>query len=150
MKIEEEIKQKSFSSEYLKAHINLLYTANWANLHIAQVLRPFDITPQQFNILRILRGRAGKPASIKELTERMLDKSSNASRLVDKLLLKDLVKKETCDDDNRRTNVIITDRGLQVVKEASEAVENVINVMFSPLSPEDASLLNRLLDAIRN
>lgn len=150
MKIEDEIKQKSFSSEYLKANINLIYTANWANLKITHVLKPFGITPQQFNILRILKGRACQPASIKELTERMLDKSSNASRLVDKLLIKGLVKKETCGDDNRRTDVILTEEGLEVVNNASVAVENEISIMFASLTMEEAVLLNQLLDKTRD
>lgn len=150
MKIEDEIKQKSFSSEYLKVNINLIYTANWASLKITHVLKPFGITPQQFNILRILKGRACQPASIKELTERMLDKSSNASRLVDKLLIKGLVKKETCDDDNRRTDVILTEEGLRVVNEASIAVENEISIMFASLTPEEAVQLNHLLDKTRD
>ncbi len=150
MKIEEAIKQKTFASEYLKAHINLIYTAAWANLRIAHTLRPFDITLQQFNILRILRGRSPEPASIKELMERMLDKSSNASRLVDKLLLKELVIKKVAEEDSRRMEVGITQKGLQLINQASVEVEKEIATIFSSLSTEDAAALNSLLDKIRN
>ena len=129
---------------------NLLYTSAWAGLRISQVLKPFHITLQQFNILRILKGRGAEPASIKELTERMLDKSSNASRLVDKLLSKGLVRKETCDDDNRKTHVVLTSEGLELVRQASIAVENKIDVMFSTLTEAEAIVLNQLLDKFRS
>ena len=85
MKIEQEIQQTVFESEYQKANINLLFTASWLNQKSAKALKPFNISWQQFNILRILRGMGDKPATIKILTERMIDKMSNASRLVEKL-----------------------------------------------------------------
>jgi len=149
MKIEEEIKQERFSNELHKAHVNLLYTAAWSGLRVAQVLKPFKISLQQFNILRILRGCQQEPASIKELTERMLDKSSNASRLVDKLILKKLVRKSSCGSDHRRVEVIITTEGLDLVNRASQMVEQEIQTMLSSLSDDEAILLNELLDKSR-
>ncbi|MFQ5447919.1 MAG: hypothetical protein ACE5FF_13405 [Saprospiraceae bacterium] len=94
MRIEDEIKQSHFPNEFVKAHINVLYTAVWAGLAVSQSLKSFNISHQQFNVLRILRGRYPEPASIRDLTERMIDKSSNASRLVDKLVAKGLAVKK--------------------------------------------------------
>ena len=149
MKIEKEIKQERFPSDHLRVHVNLLYTAAWAGLRISQILKPFKISLQQFNILRILRGRQQEPHSIKELTERMLDKSSNASRLVDKLIIKNLVSKTPCDADSRRVEIIITPSGLDLINRASKAVEKEIQTMLSSLSVNEASLLNELLDKAR-
>jgi DNA-binding MarR family transcriptional regulator len=89
MKIEKAINQKAFKNPHQKAHINVLYTASWLSQQNAKVLKPFQISWQQFNILRILRGMAPQPATVKLLTERMIDKTSNASRLVEKLKRKD-------------------------------------------------------------
>ena len=149
MKIEDEIKQKTFLNEYQKASINLFYTQAWIQLKIIQALKPFNISPQQFNILRILRGRHPKPASIRELTDRMLDKSSNASRLVDKLLIKDLVEKSTCKNDNRKMEVSITKQGLDLLKKASTQVESCTDEVFGVLTVEEANFFNEMLDKIR-
>lgn len=149
MKIEDEIKQKTFLNEYHKANINLFFTQAWMQLKILQALKPFNISPQQFNILRILRGSHPKPASIRELTDRMLDKSSNASRLVDKLLAKGLVEKSTCKNDNRKMQVNITVEGLTLLGKASSEVEQCISEVFGVLSVEEASVLNTTLDKIR-
>ncbi len=149
MRIEDEIQQQTFLSEYHKANINLFYTQAWMQLKIIQALKPFNISPQQFNILRILRGRHPKPASIRELTDRMLDKSSNASRLVDKLLAKGFVEKSTSKKDNRKMEVNITEQGLQMLKQASAEVEHCISEVFGVLSEEEATSLNNVLDKIR-
>ncbi len=149
MKIEDEIKQKTFLNEYHKANVNMFYTQAWMQLKILQELKPFNISPQQFNILRILRGRHPKPASIRELTDRMLDKSSNASRLVDKLLAKNFVVKCVSKTDNRRMEVVITQEGLDMLAKASEKVETCINKVFSTLSVEEAIRFNDMLDRIR-
>ena len=95
MKIEEAIQQKSFSNEYQKVHINVLYTAAYLSQIASSALKPYKISWQQFNILRILRGLQPEPATVKLLTERMIDKMSNASRLVEKLKQKGYVEKET-------------------------------------------------------
>ena len=149
MTIEEAIQQKTFISEFHKAHINLFYTQAWMELQMIQVLKPFNISPQQFNILRILRGHYPKPASIRELTDRMIDKASNASRLVDKLLAKGFVIKTACINDNRRMEVIITKKGLDHLTNASATVEQSIHQSFGDLSQEETQLLNSFLDRIR-
>ncbi|MEZ4984869.1 MAG: MarR family transcriptional regulator [Saprospiraceae bacterium] len=149
MKIEEALQQKKFSSEYQKAHLNILYTAAWLNQVTASVLKPYGLSSQQFNILRILRGRHPAPASVKLLTERMIDKMSNASRLVDKLLEKGYVERIPCDSDRRRVDVSITDAGLKTLAAASTKMDDTLAQLKGTLALEEAELLNSLLDKMR-
>jgi len=149
MKIEEAIQQKQFLNAYQKAHVNILYTAAALSQQTALAIKPFHLTVQQFNILRILRGRHPEPMTIKDLTSRMLDKMSNASRLVDKLIEKGLVVRDTCSEDRRRVDVVISATGLQVVARASEAVEQMHHFDSQVLTEEEALLLSDLLDKIR-
>ena len=127
MKIEEEIKQKKFKDVYHKAHINVLFTASWLSKHSTDLLKPYHISIQQFNILRILRGLYPEPATVKLLTERMIDKMSNASRLVEKLKQKGLVERRVCPSDRRRVDVRITEDGLQLLGEVSSVLEDGLN-----------------------
>ena len=150
MKIEQEIQQKKFSSEYQKAHINVLFTAAWLNQMASQVLKPHNISWQQFNILRILRGMGEEPATIKVLTERMIDKMSNASRLVEKLKQKGLVDRKSCPSDRRRVDIVITKEGLELLEKASKAMEDSFHLRMGNLSEEEAVVLNELLDKIRD
>lgn len=149
MTIEEAIQQKQFKSEYHKAHINVLFTAAFYSQQTAKILKPFNISRQQFNILRILRGLHPQPASIKLLSERMIDKMSNASRLVDKLIEKGLVQRENCENDRRRVDVLITDQGLELLALASDKIEAQIEKQMSHLTPDEAAQLNSLLDITR-
>ena len=148
MKLEEEIKQSSFKSEYHKVAINIFYTNNWLFAINEAIFKRFDITVQQFNILRILRGQHPKPASIKLLKERMLDKMSDASRLVEKLRKKDLVERKICKDDRRSVDVVISDKGLALLKELDHLDEDFTK-HFRGLSESEAKLLNELLDKMR-
>lgn len=150
MKIEQEIQQTVFESEYQKANINLLFTASWLNQKSAKVLKPFNISWQQFNILRILRGMGDKPATIKTLTERMIDKMSNASRLVEKLKQKGLVERMSCPSDRRQVDILITKEGLSILDEASKAMENALSDISDNFSEEEAKTLNELLDRMRS
>lgn len=149
MKIEEEIKQERFISEYQKATLNVMFTSAWINQRSTTILKPFGLTWQQFNILRILRGRYPEPATVKLLMERMIDKMSNASRLVDKLLAKGLVARVTSSTDRRRVDVSITESGLALLKEASNEMEEGLGFNTNPLNPVEAEELNRLLDKMR-
>lgn len=148
MGIEQDISQAKFRNEYQKATINLIYTFNWMNERIKTMLDQYDITPQQFNILRILRG-AGKPLSTLQIRQRMLDKMSDTSRIVDRLLKKDLVKKVTCEGDRRLVDVTISDQGLQLL-ERIDSHQDEMDGVFKNLDEEQAALLNNLLDKIRN
>lgn len=148
MGIEQDINQTSFRNEYQKAAINLIYTFNWMNEKMKAMFDKEDITAQQFNILRILRG-AGKPISTLQIRQRMLDKMSDTSRIVDRLLTKGLVKKNTCPNDKRLVDVSITDKGKKLL-ERMDLLAPEMDAIFKNLSDADAKSLNKLLDKIRS
>lgn len=148
MKIDDAIKG-TFSNEYHKAHINVLYTASWMNQNSTQLLKSYKISWQQFNILRILRGMNPKPATVKLLTQRMIDKMSNASRLVDKLVKKKYAERQECIEDRRRTNIVITPLGLEVLAKASEEMEAQMEEYMTVITEKEAQELNRILDKLR-
>lgn len=149
MRIEEEIKQtKPFANPQTKAVVNLNFTASWLSGVQAEMLKPYGISIQQYNILRILRVMHPKPATVKTLIDRMIDKNSNASRLVDKLLKKGLLERNTCPRDRRRVDVMITEAGLDMVCEVSKALKK--NKEFMNLTDEDALVLSDLLDKLRS
>jgi DNA-binding MarR family transcriptional regulator len=148
MKLEEEIKQKRFNSEYEKLIINVLFTGNWMSLISGKKMKPFRLTLPQYNLLRILRGQHPNPATVNTLIERMLDKSSNASRIVDKLLLKGLVTRRICKKDRRSVDVVITEKGLSLL-ENIDGYRAEWNKKFNTLTKEEAKKLNYLLDKLR-
>lgn len=148
MKIEEEIKQtKPFANPQTKALVNLSFTASWIEGEQAKFLKPFGISIQQYNILRILKGMRPKPATVKILIERMIDKNSNASRLVDKLLKKGLVERNACLQDRRRVDVVITEEGLKMINAVANAMTN--SPLLRHLDEDEASQLSDLLDKMR-
>ena len=148
MKLEEEIKQKRFKNEYEKLTVNLLFTGNWMNLTSMKHLKPFGLTVPQYNILRILRGQYPNPATINLLIERMLDKSSNASRIVDKLLAKGFVTRRICKKDRRSVDVAITEKGLKLLGLINGYQPEWDNDLKT-LTDEEAKKLNNLLDKLR-
>ncbi|GAB3511542.1 MarR family winged helix-turn-helix transcriptional regulator [Emticicia fontis] len=149
MSIEKDIKQqKPFKSPYQKLVVNILFTNNWMNSDHMNILKPFDLTAQQYNVLRILRGQYPNPITVNGIIERMLDKMSNASRLVDKLLAKELASRCDNKDDRRACDVRITQKGQDVLKEIDVLQENW-ETSFSNLTPEEAEALSGLLDKLR-
>jgi DNA-binding MarR family transcriptional regulator len=149
MKLEQEIGQKEFKNEYQKMIINIMYTSHWLQNIIAENLKDFDITPQQFNILRILRGQHPNPARMHLLAERMLDKMSNASRLVERLRKKGLVVRKICRNDRRAVDVKITEQGLALLSQL-DLKENEWHARFNRLKKDDINTLNLILDNLRN
>lgn len=149
MKIDTAIKQKKFRSEFEKMVVNILYTASWIELNNTKFFKQFGITHQQYNILRILRGQYPNPATVNLLINRMLDKMSNASRLVDKLILKGMVQRTTCENDRRKVDVLITQQGLDVLKKIEEIPEYK-KLFSSTLSSSEAKIINELLDKLRS
>ena len=121
MGIENDIKQNKFKSEYQKAGINLMFTVRGMEHKHFQLLKKFGITPPQFNILRILRGQYPKATTVNDLIDRMIDKASNASRIVEKLRAKGMVERNTSESDRRAVDVAITAKGLDLLKQ----VDNV-------------------------
>ncbi len=148
MSLEKDINQKTFRNEYQKGVINLIYTYNWLNERMKSFFEKEDITSQQFNILRILRG-AGIPISTLQIRERMLDKMSDTSRIVDRLVLKGLAKKNICKNDKRLVDVSISTKG-QKLLEKIDAYESRMDAVFGNLTQAEAKILNNLLDKIRN
>jgi DNA-binding MarR family transcriptional regulator len=148
MRIEEEIKQPVFRDEYQKGLINLIYTAGWLQQQQTAAFRDFDITLPQFNILRILRGQHPKPATVNLLIERMLDKTSNASRIVDKLEAKGLVTRTVCPSNRRAVDIRITDAGLELLQRMDANVN--LHHGLKTLTLEETQQLNTLLDKIRD
>lgn len=149
MKLEDEIVQKKFKSEQEKAIINIFYTNNWLQNKYLCLFKTHDITHQQYNILRILRGQFPNSASIKLLKERMLDKMSDASRLVDKLVKKNFVKRHENKADRRSVDVIISEKGLKLLDQF-DFLEDEAKKIMKPLSSDELKELNRLLDKIRD
>ncbi len=147
MSIEKDIKQESFKNEHQKAIINLIFTYNWTTEKIKNVLEESSLTLQQFNILRILRG-SPKPLSTLQIRERMLDKMSDTSRIVDRLIIKDLVKKITCKKDKRLVDITITDKGIEILEDL-DTQEDKMEAIIKALTKTEAETLNTLLDKIR-
>jgi len=147
MKLEEEIQQTTFKSEHQKLLINIIYTGNWINQKSVRLLKKHNLTPQQFNILRILRGQRPKTSTIMLLQARMLDRMSNASRLVDKLLGKGFVDRQMNDVDRRRVDVTITDKGLALLKVLDGLVE--LDDLLTTLTVKESQVVNEMLDKMR-
>ena len=148
MEIEKEIVQAKFKSPLQKGIVNIIFTSNWIHSRQAKVLKPFGLTIQQYNILRILRGQLPNPASITLLTERMLDKMSNASRLVEKLLAKGYVERTVCPSDRRQVNVLITEAGIALLAQMEQALDRLENAPHN-LSDSELEMLSNLLDRLR-
>jgi DNA-binding MarR family transcriptional regulator len=148
MSLEEDIKQEKFENEFQKVAVNLLFTSSWLYNINADRLKAHDITPEQFNVLRILRGSHPKALMLAEVTCRMIDKSSNATRLVEKLRLKGLVKREICEGNRRQVDIFITDKGLAILKKIDAEESNWIS-MLKNISKAEAQELNRVLDKLR-
>ena len=149
MKIEEAINQKKFKTEFQKATVNLIYTHNWLNNKFKKFLKTYKITQQQFNVLRILRGQFPEPISTSTIRNRMLDKMSDASRIVDRLCKKGLVERRVCSTDKRLVDEIINEEGLKLLSEI-DLHQDTIDIAKNGLTVEEASQLSDLLDKMRN
>ena len=147
MTIEQDINQPVFRNEYQKAMINLLFTHGWVTDKTKLIFEKEDITPQQFNILRILRG-ANAPLTTLQIRERMLDKMSDTSRIVDRLIIKEFAKKVTSTTDKRLVDISITEKGKRLLKKLDK-FEDEFDAVMGKLTLTDAKLLNSLLDKIR-
>jgi DNA-binding MarR family transcriptional regulator len=147
MGLENDIHQAKFTNEYQKASINIIYTNNWVMERMKKIFETEDLTSQQFNILRILRG-AREALSICTIRERMLDRMSDASRIVDRLIKKGFVKKTVNKFDKRLVSVTISAKGLALLRKMDER-ETEMNNITAKISPAEAKTLNKLLDKLR-
>ena len=150
MTLEDFIKPNSPITISKKTVLNILYTQNTIADKFNELLKPFDISTEQFNVLRILRGQKGKPANMCVIQERMLAKTSNTTRLVDKLLLKELVTRTVCQENRRKIEVLITAKGLSILTELDPKVIDFEKNMVQKLSNSELEQLNFLLEKIRN
>ncbi len=150
MKLEDEIKQtKPFKSEVQKMLLNIAFTSSWLNGLIAEKLKPFGISPAQFNVLRILKGKYPECYCNQDITHRMVDKSSNATRIVDKLVEKLLASRTEDKTDRRLVNITITQNGIDLLEQI-DAVLDASGNPFNNFNPEKAKLINEWLDELRS
>ena len=146
--LEKELKSR-FDSEQHKALLNVMFTANWMRTRLAEVYRPFGVSTQQYNILRILRG-AKQRMKMHSVKERMIDRAPNATRLTDKLIAKGLVQRERCEEDRRVVYVSISDKGMELLAQVDISSKALHHELASGLSEADALHLNSTLDAWRS
>lgn len=148
MKIEDEIQTKKFRNERHKATINIVFTSNWITHILEKRANTQQITLQQFNVLRILRGQYPNPATNNMLKDRMLDKMPDVSRIIDRLVTKELVSRGKCHTDRRAVDVKITQKGLDILAELEESML-MLDILEKNISEEDCQVLNNLLDRLR-
>lgn len=150
MKLEEELKQTRFKDEYQKAMLNIIFTGNWLEVGASQVLKQYDLSGQQFNVLRILRGSSPRPLNLLDIQERMMDKMSNATRLVEKLRQKGLLTREQCDSNRRKVEIEITEKGKALLLELDPVMEKSQQEIMKKLTKAEAATLSTLLDKLRD
>lgn len=148
MGIEKDIQQYQFRNDFQRAEVNIIFTCNWLNERIKQILDEADITQQQYNILRILRG-SKQPLSTLQIRDRMLDKMSDTSRIVDRLIKKGLVEKTICATDKRLVDISISEKGLDILQKLDTRNSDIDNLLQN-LTQEEANQLSGLLDKIRD
>lgn len=149
MKIEDAIQQRSFKNEYAKASINLIYTAGWLQGLLRDTFREYDISTQQYNVLRILRGQHPNAISTCDVRSRMLDKMSDASRIVARLNKAGLVNQKINKEDKRLVDVVITQKGLNLLAKLDVKLEGAEQALKT-ISVAEAKTLNDILDKMRS
>lgn len=150
MRIEEIIKSNVAIDDAKKIVLNIMVTQNVLSEKFNEVLKPYDLSGEQYNVLRILRGQKGNPANMCVIQERMIAKNSNTTRLIDKLLLKDLVTREVCPENRRKIEVLITEKGLQLLEELDPKVLENEKLFAANLNQKELVELNTLLEKYRN
>lgn len=139
-----------FKSEHQKLLLNLIFTSNWLKQKDAERLRPSGLSPQQYNILRILRGADGRKMSMHDVLQRMLDRAPNATRLTDKLIAKGLVLRERCEEDRRVVHLMISAKGRELVNSLDQSAERAVELVAQKLTVVEAKAMNRQLDKLRS
>lgn len=149
MSLERDVKQNEFSSEYQKVLVNILFTSSWLNQKNSARLKKYNLTPEQFNVLRILRGSHPEPMRLTDITDRMIEKNSNCTRLVEKLRIKKLVNREINATNRRQVDISITEKGLELLSEIDQEYDQWLSALHA-ISKSEAKELNRILDKIRD
>lgn len=150
MRIEEIIKSTAAIDETKKIILNVMFTHTIISERFNDVLKPYDLSSEQYNVLRILRGQKGNPANMCIIQERMITKNSNTTRLIDKLLLKELVTREVCPENRRKIEVLITKKGMQLLEELDPKVLENEQQFANNLNTDELEQLNTLLEKYRN
>lgn len=150
MNIEDQIKTSGQLPTSKRLLISLLYTANLINDQIGEELKPFDISIPQFNVLRILRGQKGKPANLNTIQNRMVSRMSNTTRLVDKLILKELVERVICEENRRKVEISITQKGMNLLTKIDPVVDGAEKAITGNLKPEEMEKMTELLQQLRH
>lgn len=150
MTLEEELKMKPITNAHHRAELNVIFTGAWMTERMNSILKPFGISEQQYNILRILRGQKGKPINLLSISERMIHKMSNTTRLVEKLRLKGLLQREVCEHNRRMVEIVITKDGLKMIDKVDEVLKHQHQILHDKLTTEEATLLASLLDKFRD
>lgn len=148
MKLEDVLKTNKFNDEVHKATLNILYTSYWMRDNVSSTMKEIGITSEQFNILRILKGKHPEAMCVKDIASRMIEKSSNVPRILDRLVAKELVMRTTSKEDKRETIISLTDTGIQTLQRANEALA-AINKQTIGINNEEAAVLNQLLEKLR-
>ncbi len=149
MRIEEELQQKRFFDVYQKAHINVMYSANWLIEQTKQVLVTFNITHQQYNVLRILKGRYPESCSACDIKEVMIDKGPDLTRLIDRLIIKKYVTRTVCEENRRKLDITITDQGMILIKKIGPRMKRKF-IENTTITKNEAIELNNILDKMRS
>jgi DNA-binding MarR family transcriptional regulator len=150
MRIEDIIKSNVTMDDAKKVVLNIMVTQNVVSEKFNEVLKPYDLSGEQYNVLRILRGQKGNPANMCVIQERMIAKNSNTTRLIDKLLLKNLVTREVCPENRRKIEVLITEKGLELLEELDPKVLENEKLFAANLNQKELIELNTLLEKYRN
>ena len=148
MKLEEAIKSNKFKNEVHKAGLNILYTAWWLKTIISKELKEYGLTHEQYNVLRILKGKYPEQMCVKDIAYRMIEKSSNVPRIIDRLELKKFVKRSASQNDKRETAIVLTPAGINILEIATTKVNKVFESLVV-MDESSANTLNKLLEKIR-
>lgn len=149
MKIEEAIRQSHFADNYQKLMVNLLYTANWARDEQVRLMKNFDILPQHYNVLRIIKGKSPEPASPGEIKEVLIDKANDLTRLLDKLEKKGSIKRCLCPSNHRKMDVTVTPRGMKLLEDMEKPMKAYMKELKKRITDKEAETLSRILDKLR-
>jgi DNA-binding MarR family transcriptional regulator len=149
MQIEKAIKQSKFNDVYQKLVVNMLFTSNWLRDGQNSLLKQYDILPQHYNVLRILKGKYPDPSSPGDIKEVMIDKGNDVTRLLDKLVHKGLVKRNLCEENRRKMDVYITEEGLKLLKDIEKPLQNFLTDIKQRITEQEAESMSSLLDKMR-
>lgn len=150
MEIEKEIRSTVPLHISKKVILNLNFTRNMIADKFQEILKPFDLSSEQYNVLRILRGQKGIAVNMSDIQERMLTKNSNTTRLIDKLITKEMVVRNVCPENRRKMEITITEKGLDILTQLDPIVENHDKIITKNLTTEELETLNKLLEKLRD